>query len=192
MQEDSYQGDGLNLYAYCGNNPAMYYDPSGYMRTPSTDDGCPPKAKVNDTANQNVSGDDKVTVYRGTSNRNELDLYDETGALMSDSARRAYRESGGDIDYAFDTSQKDHEQWIDIWGDENTYIQAHGEFGTELQREFGLERSMVLVATDRGVAEYYAGKEGCVLEIQVSVSELHLQTIVGAGEQEYLIFYGTR
>ena len=30
MQEDVYQGDGLNLYAYCRNNPVMYYDPSGY------------------------------------------------------------------------------------------------------------------------------------------------------------------
>ena len=29
MQEDVYQGDGLNLYAYCHNNPVIYYDPSG-------------------------------------------------------------------------------------------------------------------------------------------------------------------
>ncbi|MGM9934905.1 RHS repeat-associated core domain-containing protein [uncultured Clostridium sp.] len=29
-QEDIYRGDGLNLYAYCGNNPVEYYDPSGY------------------------------------------------------------------------------------------------------------------------------------------------------------------
>ena len=28
MQEDTYRGDGLNLYAYCANNPVMYYDPS--------------------------------------------------------------------------------------------------------------------------------------------------------------------
>ena len=30
-QEDTYRGDELNLYAYCGNNPVMYYDPSGYQ-----------------------------------------------------------------------------------------------------------------------------------------------------------------
>ena len=30
LQEDVYQGDGLNLYAYCRNNPVVYYDPSGY------------------------------------------------------------------------------------------------------------------------------------------------------------------
>ena len=30
LQEDEYLGDGLNLYAYCENNPVMYYDPSGY------------------------------------------------------------------------------------------------------------------------------------------------------------------
>ncbi len=30
LQEDTYRGDGLNLYAYCANNPVVYYDPSGY------------------------------------------------------------------------------------------------------------------------------------------------------------------
>ena len=29
-QEDTYRGDGLNLYAYCANNPLYYVDPSGY------------------------------------------------------------------------------------------------------------------------------------------------------------------
>ena len=28
-QEDVYRGDGLNLYAYCANNPVIYYDPEG-------------------------------------------------------------------------------------------------------------------------------------------------------------------
>ena len=29
-QEDTYRGDGLNLYAYCRNNPVFYIDPSGH------------------------------------------------------------------------------------------------------------------------------------------------------------------
>ena len=31
LQEDTYRGEGLNLYAYCANNPVVYYDPSGHM-----------------------------------------------------------------------------------------------------------------------------------------------------------------
>ena len=30
-QEDTYRGDGLNLYAYCKNNPVYYVDPSGHL-----------------------------------------------------------------------------------------------------------------------------------------------------------------
>lgn len=35
LQEDTYRGDGLNLYAYCANNPVVYYDPSGHISTES-------------------------------------------------------------------------------------------------------------------------------------------------------------
>ncbi len=31
MQEDVYQGDGLNLYGSCHNNPKIYYDLSGFV-----------------------------------------------------------------------------------------------------------------------------------------------------------------
>ena len=47
MQEDTYRGDGLNLYAYCANNPVIYYDPSGH-------DLCPWKK---DTPGNNGSGE---------------------------------------------------------------------------------------------------------------------------------------
>ena len=33
-QEDTYRGDGLNLYAYCANNPVKYVDPTGHMMCP--------------------------------------------------------------------------------------------------------------------------------------------------------------
>jgi hypothetical protein len=31
LNEDTYYGDGLNLYAYCHNNPVGYIDPSGHI-----------------------------------------------------------------------------------------------------------------------------------------------------------------
>ena len=52
LQEDSYHGDGLNLYAYCSNNPVTYYDPSGYGR------------EHNSRAKENVKKEN-VTVRQG-------------------------------------------------------------------------------------------------------------------------------
>ena len=54
MQEDVYQGDGLNLYAYCGNNPVVYDDPSGYAST-SIGKACPPKGKISESVDESGS-----------------------------------------------------------------------------------------------------------------------------------------
>ena len=110
---------------------------------------------------------------------------------MSESARHTYMETGGDIEQAYATSQKTHEEWIRIWGDEDTYVQAHGEFGTELSKEFNMDRSMVSVSKERGVAERFAGEHGTVYELQVPASQLIPQTLPGAGEGEFLIVNGT-
>ena len=55
MQEDVYQGDGLNLYAYCRNNPVIYYDPSGYNKA-SSSDGCTGEGKFGE--NTEVKAED--------------------------------------------------------------------------------------------------------------------------------------
>ena len=56
MQEDVYQGDGLNLYAYCHNNPVVYYDPSGYKRK-----ACPPQGKISESVDESGSKTDVTT-----------------------------------------------------------------------------------------------------------------------------------
>ena len=38
LQEDAYHGDSLNLYAYCHNNPVMYFDPIGYAKKYTVDE----------------------------------------------------------------------------------------------------------------------------------------------------------
>ncbi|MDE6420827.1 MAG: hypothetical protein K2K87_09910 [Lachnospiraceae bacterium] len=93
MQEDVYQGDGLNLYAYCGNNPVVYCDLSGYAETPLSDDGCPPQGNIakNDNDEGGVETDPFLPDSYYEDNRlpkfvspgtESLPKYDEFGNLI--------------------------------------------------------------------------------------------------------------
>ena len=72
IQEDTYYGDGLNLYAYCTNNPVRYVDPSGHVKLP-----CPEKEEsVNKLKAVGLSDEQCDLLY------NELRKdYDEKGTL---------------------------------------------------------------------------------------------------------------
>ena len=80
-QEDTYRGDGLNLYAYCGNNPVMYYDPSGhdgmaYSDDPSTGSGQSRVEQVDeevDNGGVNFGSNDKIKLDYITSSGLELE-----------------------------------------------------------------------------------------------------------------------
>ncbi|MBP2021909.1 RHS repeat-associated protein [Clostridium punense] len=64
-QEDTYRGDGLNLYDYCHSNPVIYYDPSGYMYCGSKKNSFDKKGNIkrfevtdyDDFRNRSIKGD---------------------------------------------------------------------------------------------------------------------------------------
>ncbi len=109
---------------------------------------------------------------------------------MSDATRNLYFETGN-LDAAYVQSNLVHARWLDVWGNENDYVQAHGAFGTELSQAFGLDRTFMSVTTDPSVAHRFAGKNGRVFDAYIPKSQLIEQTLRGAGESEYLIKFGT-
>ncbi len=114
-QEDTYRGDGLNLYAYCRNNPVGYYDPSGNSPCPNkggkskansnpwtrnlTDTSQMSQTNFNNLKNKgkikvNSSGSNRpeysdANSYYSTGNGEHIFIYDENGKLIYDlSAKR--------------------------------------------------------------------------------------------------------
>jgi len=71
MQEDTYRGDGLNLYAYCANNPVVYYDPSGYAKNLN----CPQPTFAETDPDGNV-------IYYRTMSQEDYNHLVETGQLL--------------------------------------------------------------------------------------------------------------
>jgi hypothetical protein len=138
-----------------------------------------------------VGGSERlVQVYRGTNLGAENSFYAETGHLLSDAARQSYG-STGSVTNAYKSAESVHEKWIDIWGSESQYVQAHGAFGLELPQAFNMDRTFISVTTDLNAATYFS-QGGMVYGGLVPESMLLRQTLVGAGESEFLLRLGTK
>ena len=84
LQEDTYRGDGLNLYAYCANNPVIYYDPSGFALCPN---GKTYPANTEDKVELQYQLKDQDMDWRGTG-KTYRDAVDEAFAQIE--ARTGY------------------------------------------------------------------------------------------------------
>ena len=94
MQEDVYQGDGLNLYAYCGNNPVVYDDPRGYAST-STGKACPPQGKISESVDGSGSSADlgnKLDYQFGKAGGNRHNI-DRTNGLKAEMDKLGFNDT---------------------------------------------------------------------------------------------------
>ena len=83
-QEDTYRGDGLNLYAYCKNNPVLYYDLSGHDLVVNSSNG-PETTNTSGVEKGNSSIDNKSGSGSGTlSNVDARKWYLEQEAKIPD------------------------------------------------------------------------------------------------------------
>lgn len=120
LQEDTYRGDGLNLYAYCANNPIVYYDPSGH--------GCesPQQNKQPKTQGQE-------TYYR-TMSQSDYDYLRMTGELPATgetfiSPTELFSSNYDGITVEFELNNGTTESLLEI-GVGNNSGQAVKDFGT--------------------------------------------------------------
>jgi RHS repeat-associated protein len=129
-----------------------------------------------------------TTIYRGTDFGNERRIFEETGHVMSDAARRGYMESrmaGNSIERALEdamtASIAAHQKQLDVWGSLGAYVEAHGHWGQEIT-QFG-ERSLISFTTDPSVTNRFGGT---VFSGAVPTNRLIPQTI-GGSEAEVLV-----
>lgn len=121
MQEDVYRSDGLNLYAYCRNNPVIYYDPSGYytLLNPQTeaekvaaviadthkDNGRAPTYAVANVAD--VNGNEEIRISSSNDNKNKLDKMTAKALRDNGYDSSTYKYVGGDSPTLKNTKTKD-------------------------------------------------------------------------------------
>ena len=88
LQEDTYRGDGLNLYAYCANNPVMYFDPSGHKGK----DDCPSgaAAKQGETEAGKKTGETQATAMGKKVHKQRADERRASGEYDSVNERLKY------------------------------------------------------------------------------------------------------
>ncbi|MCM1161732.1 MAG: hypothetical protein NC412_10955 [Roseburia sp.] len=145
-QEDTYYGDGLNLYAYCGNNPVGYEDPSGHQV-------CSTQKEV-------------YSKYR-KQGMSKKDAYEAMKKELGIERKSGYKDSGTSPGSGKKTSNswwKPAEKKKDLWakGKLKEHYDKHGsDFGAkssaeyaDMAYEFGTKKSDSIIQVKNGAYIY--------------------------------------
>ncbi len=151
LQEDVYRGDGLNLYAYCANNPVMYNDPSGYDSKDCSgkdggepaEDGGTPGSKVKADTDTKGSGDTEPPKVTAT--------FEHNGKKYNDVNPTARNET-----YKNDALIPGPEGQKGLSNINNTMNKAHAEIGAMNQSRLdgNMGGSATLTVTGEPVCNY--------------------------------------
>ncbi|WP_027399779.1 RHS repeat-associated core domain-containing protein [Anaerovorax odorimutans] len=74
MQEDTYRGDGLNLYTYVANNPLKYVDPSGHNKCANNSENS--NGVIDFSSNEYIVNIKKLLLRKGSYNAMEQIMRD--------------------------------------------------------------------------------------------------------------------
>jgi len=122
-----------------------------------------------------------ITIYRGTKNGRENELFDQTGFLMSDVGGDGYRLAKSTKKSRAITSEA-HARNVEHFGSEQAYVVAHGVN----QEKAPAGRTLISFTTDLARAEYFADG-GSIFSAQVRRSEVLFQTLSTSTESEVLV-----
>ncbi|MDE7275033.1 MAG: hypothetical protein K2N95_18640 [Lachnospiraceae bacterium] len=137
-QEDTYNVDGLNLYAYCRNNPVYYVDPSGNI--------CEKRAneivdKFNSGGELSNSEKKKLAAYlRNKGRRTECGLTDAESQILNQIDRKGKKEEDARarriLGPYYDEILKMHEQNPELYEHPNKYRIVEGEEYDNTRKEY--------------------------------------------------------
>ena len=134
-QEDTYRGDGLNLYAYCRNNPVFYIDPSGHMCEKGVD-------RVTGEINTRTATKDDV---KNLSSHIREKL--RNGGTLTDQEYRVANQLGIDVDKKSGTPSGYYQDANGRWRRPNGQFASNAEVGIANTSEHYLHRPYIRQST---------------------------------------------
>jgi RHS repeat-associated protein len=139
-----------------------------------------------------------LPIYRGTYLTQEIEIFQESGYIMSNAAQTAYREARYEknlpikrsIQYARKASQKAHKVQLDFWGSLDEYVRAHSGAPDDV-RQIGV-RSMIFFTTkSKEVNRFMTSESGIIVtrEIPYPYALIMPQTWETSNESEVLVLH---